>query len=403
MVLVVLAIGSLVILPVLRYTGTAARAGGRDIDDVLALYASEAGLTNVLTDLIDGKDALATGYSPPTTTVNGFDVSISVTTTATTTAPVPVYRYVDPGAGFGLASLPNQSSSFFRIDNFRPGSRARVNWAFTPQNQRWKVKLYEGEGPPGVADPVTIAADDFESGTFGGGTGWLFDWSVTGNANVTSTGGPFEGTFHMSLTGSDTAKRAVDLTGKTDVRVQFRAKADSFESGETATMSVSPDGVVFTVLRVWEDGEDDNVYRFEDIDITVATSSAFWIAFSANTSGVGDLFFVDDVKIVSRALPAPLAENSDTKGPGALLVDGGLITGGSYTFEFFNNSGTELVSAPSGTTGSDGETWVFLQAYKDYLVTATAGETSVSAYIRQVPGPTEPTTGQSVFTESWGP
>ena len=266
------------------------------------------------------------------------------------------------------------------------------------------MKLYEGEGPPGAPDPTTIAADDFESGTFGGGTGWLFDWSVTGNTNVTSTGGPFEGTFHMSLTGSDTAKRAVDLTGKTDVRVQFRAKADSFESGETATMSVSPNGIDFTVLRVWEDGEDDNVYRLEDIDVaSVATSSEFWIAFSANTSGVGDLFFVDDVKVVSQALPAPLAENSDTKGPGALLVDGGLIAGESYTFEFFNNSGTELVSAPSGTTGSDAETWVFLQAYKDYLVTATAGETSVSAYIRQVPGPTEPTTGQSVFTESWGP
>jgi hypothetical protein len=266
------------------------------------------------------------------------------------------------------------------------------------------VKLYEGAGPPGAPDPLTIAADDFESGTFGGGAGWLFDWSVTGNANVTSTGGPFEGTFHMRLTGSDTAKRAVDLTGKTDVRVQFRAKSDSFEPGETATMSVSPDGVNFTVLRVWEDGEDDNVYRVEDIAVVgVATSSEFWIRFSANTSGVGDLFFIDDVKIVSQALPAPLAEKSDTKGPGALLVDGGPITGGSYTLEFFNNSGTELVSAPFGIAASDAQTWVFVQAHKDYIVTATAGETSVKAYIRQVPGPTEPKTGQSVFTESWGP
>ena len=107
---------------------------------------------------------------------------------------------------------------------------------------------------------------------------------VQGDATVVSDGGSFDGSFHLRLRrGDGRVERAVDLTGWVDARLQFQAKASSFDPGETATCSVSPDGVTFTVVRVWEDGEDDDVYRFEDIDLSsFAKTSNFVIACQAN-------------------------------------------------------------------------------------------------------------------------
>ena len=158
------------------------------------------------------------------------------------------------------------------------------------------------------------------------------------------------------------------------------------------------------MVRVWEDGEDDSVYRFENIDLSsFATSTEFWIKFEANMSGIGDQFFVDDIEIVSQQFPTPIAEFSDTKGPAALFVDSSAITGGVYTIEFLNDSGVDVVSEPFSTSGSVDETWVYTQAYKDYLIRSEAGDIIVTAYVRQSPGPTTPATGQRVFIETWKP
>ncbi len=404
MVLVAIAIGTVVISAVLGYVGAAAKAGGQDIDALLGLYAAQAGVTNVVTDLIDGKDALSVGYGIPTSTVNDFDVAIVVSAPATGTQPAPLHQYIDPGAEFGLRSLSSQTAHYFRVDNVRAGGDLRVNWSFTPNRQRWRIRLYEGTGPPGAPAPVTIAADNFESSTFSGGTGsWAFDWSPTGNATTTATGGPFEGTFHLRLTGSDEIRRAASST-LPNQRIQFWAKAESFEAGETATMSVSTNGIDFTTVRTWVQAEADGVYRFEDIDVaSFGTSTEFWILFQANTSGVGDLFFVDDLKIISQALSSPIAEHSDTKGPGALLVDGSVITGGAYTIEFYNNSGTDLVSGTFSASGSGAETWVFTQAHRDYVIYATAASSTGTTFVRQIPGPTEPRTGQKTYIYTWKP
>ena len=47
--------------------------------------------------------------------------------------------------------------------------------------------------------PFRLAWDDFESGAFGGGSGWLADWSVVGAASVTSEDTPLEGVYHLRL------------------------------------------------------------------------------------------------------------------------------------------------------------------------------------------------------------
>lgn len=52
-------------------------------------------------------------------------------------------------------------------------------------------------------------------------------------------------------------------------------------------------------------------------------------------------------------------------------------------------------------TGTGGYTWVYGHAYKDYVVTSTTALSSITAYLRQTPGPTVPTTGQAVSIEAW--
>ena len=187
------------------------------------------------------------------------------------------------------------------------------------------------------------------------------------------------------------------------MRLQLSAKASGFDPGDSVVLSVSSDGAVFTPVRTWADGDDDDgVYRLEDIDLSSFSMTAqFFISFDTDLSTPAAKLLVDDLEIVSQPLPSPLVESSDTKGPGSLLAEGSLIDGGAYTIEYFNDSGVELVSAVYGASGSSDETWVYVQAHKDYVVSATAGGSAVVAYIRQVPGTTEPTTGQRLYVETW--
>ena len=95
--------------------------------------------------------------------------------------------------------------------------------------------------------------------------------------------------------------RAVDLSGRSNVTLEFWAKADSFESGETATVLVSPDGVNWTVLRTWVNGEDDDTYRLYSFDLSsFAMTSEFWVAFDADMSAANDRFYVDDLTFTGQ-------------------------------------------------------------------------------------------------------
>ncbi len=403
-VLIILGVAPLLTFGFINLAGSSLLISSKRTDQTLARYAADAGVTDVVSDLIQGEDALSLSYSVPSPTVNGLPVTVAVDLPVTGTEPSPIYQYIDPGTGFGLQSLPSQSHYFLRIDNVQTGSTVRLNWAFTPIRQRWKLKLYAGVGPVGVASPLISAQDDFESGDFLGGSGWICPWVDQGDASVVSDGGPFEGNFHLRLRrGNGHVERTVDLTGFIDVRLQFQAKASSFEPGETATCSVSPDGVTFTVVRIWVDGEDDDIYRFEDIDLSAfPMTSSFVIACDSAMSNRGDQFFIDDIKVVSQVVPSPLAEASSTKGPGELFVSGDLITtADAYTFDFFNDSGTDLVSAGFVTTGDPNSTWISAIAHKDYVITSTAGTATIKAYVRQIPGPSDPAIRQQVFLESW--
>lgn len=54
---------------------------------------------------------------------------------------------------------------------------------------------------------------------------------------------------------------------------------------------------------------------------------------------------------------------------------------------------TDKVTSPFGPGGSK-NTWIYVRAHQDYIITAAAGEVSVSAFVRQVPGFSEPPVGE---------
>ena len=81
-----------------------------------------------------------------------------------------------------------------------------------------------------------------------------------------------------------------------NVHLQFWAKANSFESGETAVCNIY-DGVVWDTVQTWVNGDDDNIYHFYDIDLSGYNMyNQFYITFEANMSGTGDYLYIDDVK-----------------------------------------------------------------------------------------------------------
>ena len=49
--------------------------------------------------------------------------------------------------------------------------------------------------------------------------------------------------------------------------------------------------------------------------------------------------------------------------------------------------------APNSTSGFSSDTWVYGMAFKDYKITAAAEGATVTAYVRQMPGPTQPPSG----------
>jgi hypothetical protein len=148
--------------------------------------------------------------------------------------------------------------------------------------------------------PTTIAFDDFESGGWSGGSGWLWNWWDSGDASIVTNGQPHGGSRHLRLRRANGyVDRAVDLTGQTDVRLQFWAKANSFEPGETASCSIY-DGSSWNTVQTWEDGDDDNTYHFYDIDLSgFAMSSEFYVAFDAEMSGNNDYPYIDDLAFIA--------------------------------------------------------------------------------------------------------
>jgi hypothetical protein len=144
-----------------------------------------------------------------------------------------------------------------------------------------------------------IASHDFNDNSMNGGTGWLSAWSHQGSTSITTQQNPHEGTHHLRLRGDNAyVERSVDLTGKSGVHLQFFAKVDSFEGGDTMRCLVSPDYLNWTEVEIWDSSDSDNLYHPVDIDLSFfEMSSEFWIVFESGMDKNNDYFYVDDLSI----------------------------------------------------------------------------------------------------------
>ncbi len=93
-------------------------------------------------------------------------------------------------------------------------------------------------------------------------------------------------------------ERQVDLSGIADPRLKLKAKLKSFESTDEVHLKVSPDGVNFTTVYIFNDTFDDGTYHPYEFDLSDFEGSAnVTIVFDGLMSTTSDYLYLDDVEI----------------------------------------------------------------------------------------------------------
>jgi sugar lactone lactonase YvrE len=156
-----------------------------------------------------------------------------------------------------------------------------------------------------VEGSARVGSDGFESGSFSGGfEQWAgAAWTVSGEANVTPLNAPFDDAYHVRLSSSTGELiRAVDSTGLTAAKLRFWSKLDSFENGDKASVKVSTNGTSWTTLREFVDGEDDNVYRYHELELP-DIGNTIYVRFDAEMTESSDYWYIDNV-VIEGTTPA---------------------------------------------------------------------------------------------------
>lgn len=95
-----------------------------------------------------------------------------------------------------------------------------------------------------------------------------------------------------------------------------------------------------------------------------------------------------------------LVQNDNGNGsPARATLNPDDVNGGTYTIEFSNQQSGAITSAAFSSVGDPSNTWVRIVAFKDYLIEATAGGQTVTAFARQGPGPNQ--VQSTVLVSTW--
>ena len=199
---------------------------------------------------------------------------------------------------------------------------------------------------------------------FGGTEYWQTNWRLSSSAFINSSfpsrHPPHSGRFQLKLRarGSE-ARRSVDLSRQTAVRLQFWAKAGPFEPGERAEALVCSrdceDEANWILIKSWADGESDSVYLFFDFALAPnMLTKEFWVRFRTGVSDTERWLFIDDISFVSpmpgptpTLLPVPTPfpsgpETGPTPTPVPITIN---VDAGDFFFEpdkIFVESGQEV-------------------------------------------------------------
>jgi hypothetical protein len=162
-----------------------------------------------------------------------------------------------------------------------------------------------------------IAGDDFE-GAFARTSSWQGAWDLSGDAAIVTTGDPYEGLYHLRLRSKGSAGRSVDLSQQVDPYLRFWAKAESFEPGDTADCSISPDGKTWTTLKTWGPDDADAFYRYYEFPLSAyGLTDTFEISFTSGMDSTGDLLYIDNLEVVWPATAFASLADDDFESGGA--------------------------------------------------------------------------------------
>ncbi|MFQ5504343.1 MAG: S8 family serine peptidase, partial [Planctomycetota bacterium] len=141
-----------------------------------------------------------------------------------------------------------------------------------------------------------LAADDFESGGFKGGSGWNGSWSVSGEAKLDKKKGHKSKYAAKLKRSSALMQRQTDLGGVTQATLGFWARAKKFRSSDEFLVQVSTDGSTFTTVKTLTRSDSDDKYHFYEVPLS-SVSSTFHLRFDAEMARKGGEVYVDDIVI----------------------------------------------------------------------------------------------------------
>ena len=148
--------------------------------------------------------------------------------------------------------------------------------------------------------PITLATDDFESGTWSGGTLWYDpSWTVTGDALLLAGEGPHAGAWHTRLRRA-TGKLQRRFRRKTAgvVHLKFWARVSSFEDADLAEVKVSTTGGVLVTVKTFTTADSDGQYHYHDLDISsLAVTPLVKVVLDAGMNSAGDVWYIDDIRV----------------------------------------------------------------------------------------------------------
>ncbi|VGO20709.1 putative Ig domain-containing protein [Pontiella sulfatireligans] len=151
-----------------------------------------------------------------------------------------------------------------------------------------------------MVDPTAgggLASDDFESGTWTGGTGWAVGWSTNGGAVVETDNDLNSIAAHLTKNGQIT--RTLDPP-QVDSRLTFDWKLKSLDNPSEYAQAEVYDGAWHIV---WTNTSVVLMLGAEDIDLG-SYGAVSQVRFTVFAGGVADHFHIDNL-VVSGSAPAP--------------------------------------------------------------------------------------------------
>jgi secreted trypsin-like serine protease len=133
-----------------------------------------------------------------------------------------------------------------------------------------------------------IASDDFSSSTWSGGVGFASAWTRSGEAVIASGGARLR-------TSTGDIRRSVNVDG--NVTLTFRARVQSFESGDEAYVKVKLNDGAWTTIHTFDSGDSDDAFHTYSLDLG-NVSGTLQVRFDAQMSSASDALFVDDIVLL---------------------------------------------------------------------------------------------------------